>query len=82
VANPHSGGAYLNPTSSNAGQKAGELHRACSIPAIIVGEIPKLIVTSSSEAPPLKTAPNVQQQRFGKNILIDENDNSKSLDSK
>ncbi|KAH7731389.1 Kelch motif family protein [Aphelenchoides avenae] len=29
--------------------KSSELHRACSIPAIIVGEIPKLIVTSSTE---------------------------------
>lgn len=51
----------INGTSSNVDErtesninglsisKTTELHRACSIPAIIVGEIPKLIVTSSTD---------------------------------
>uniref|UniRef100_A0A915CTT2 Uncharacterized protein n=1 Tax=Ditylenchus dipsaci TaxID=166011 RepID=A0A915CTT2_9BILA len=38
-----------NTASSGAPSKSSELHRACSIPAIIVGEIPKLIVTSSND---------------------------------
>ncbi|KAL3117101.1 hypothetical protein niasHT_007504 [Heterodera trifolii] len=42
-------GTFSNSLSSSQQQKAGELHRACSIPAIIVGEIPKLIVTASVE---------------------------------
>lgn len=44
----HCSGGYLN--AHNSSQKGVELHRACSIPAIIVGEIPKLIVTSSAES--------------------------------
>lgn len=33
----------------NGSKNTSELHRACSIPAIIVGEIPKLIVTASTD---------------------------------
>uniref|UniRef100_A0A914HT38 F-box domain-containing protein n=1 Tax=Globodera rostochiensis TaxID=31243 RepID=A0A914HT38_GLORO len=43
-------GTFSNSLNAVTQQKtAVELHRACSIPAIIVGEIPKLIVTASVE---------------------------------
>lgn len=51
--------AYLNAPSTS--QKASELHRACSIPAIIVGEIPKLIVTSSTETSTNTKSSNIQR---------------------
>ena len=61
VTKPHCSG-YLEPSANT--QKTGELHRACSIPAIIVGEIPKLIVTSSIESSSNNKSAPPKNQRF------------------
>ncbi|KAI1721100.1 galactose oxidase, central domain-containing protein [Ditylenchus destructor] len=57
-------GSNANPIPS----KSSELHRACSIPAIIVGEIPKLIVTSSND--PQQGHSNQQKPSLASGLVV------------
>lgn len=50
-----------NPTISNT-SNLSLLQRTCSIPAIIVGEIPKLVITPTLEAPPQPPVSNDDQK--------------------
>uniref|UniRef100_A0A914L7D5 F-box domain-containing protein n=1 Tax=Meloidogyne incognita TaxID=6306 RepID=A0A914L7D5_MELIC len=95
-ANPQTSNAH-NPRYLNTPSTRGynELQRACSIPTIIVGEIPKLIVTSTTEPSTCSQRVPTPNQRSVKSDIclnkssshpkkmeIDENEkNNSALDS-